>query len=201
MKTSLPPPSSTLVQFSIPLDKARPAQPFTPTPRGSILDLHRPTRSRSPTTPFEFPFHHIRRSNTTPLIDRPGLVFRVNTANRAQRAGPKLMDGGANLCITGDLSSLQHIEAITPFPLSTATISSTTTDDDCCTKRGFISLPLTDGTSYSQPCYFCKNATETIISPDAILASSNIYTRWTQDGHRDGKEARYGSQMRTTVTV
>jgi len=183
------PPRTKLVHFSIPLDKARPApQSFTATPRGSILDLQRPNRSRSPTTPFEFPFEHVGRSNTTPVNDRPGLVFRIATADRAQRAGPKLMDGGANLCITGDLEALQHVEAITPFPLSTATISPLTTDNDCCTKIGYISLPLSDGTTYSQPCYYCKNATETIISPDAILASSEIFTRWTQDGHRDGKE-------------
>ncbi len=92
------------------------------------------------------------------------------------------MDGGANLCITGDITALHRIEDITPFPLSTTTVSTMTTDDDCCTKRGFVSLPLSDGTTYSQPCYFCKNATETIISPDAILACSNSFTRWTQEG-------------------
>jgi hypothetical protein len=40
--------------------------------------------------------------------------------------------------------------------------------------------------SYYQPCYYYKNAIETIISPQAILAASDMLVRWTQTGHEDG---------------
>jgi hypothetical protein len=56
--------------------------------------------------------------------------------------------------------------------------------DDCCTKRGLIPLTLSDGSVYYQPCYYCKNATETIISPEAIVAASDTLVHWTQNGHR-----------------
>ena len=59
--------------------------------------------------------------------------------------------------------------------------------DDCCTKKGLIPLTLEDGSVYYQPCYFCKNAVETIISPQAILSSSDVLVTWTQTGHKDGR--------------
>ena len=50
-------------------------------------------------------------------------------------------------------------------------------------------LPPTDAGRrlvYYQICYYCANPLETIISPDAILQSSDILTHWQQEGHRDG---------------
>ena len=58
--------------------------------------------------------------------------------------------------------------------------------DDWCTKKGLIPLTLADGSVYYQPCYYCKNVAETIISPQAILASSDVLVNWTQTGHKDG---------------
>ena len=44
---------------------------------------------------------------------------------------------------------------------------------------------MADSSSYYQPCYYCANLVETIISPSAILASSDIFDEWQQTGHRD----------------
>jgi hypothetical protein len=57
--------------------------------------------------------------------------------------------------------------------------------DDCCTKKGLLPLTMDDRSSYYQPCYYCKNAVETIISLQAILAASDVLVRWTQMGHKD----------------
>jgi hypothetical protein len=57
--------------------------------------------------------------------------------------------------------------------------------DDCCTKRGFIPLALSDGTIHWQLCYYSANAVETIISPQAILNSSNLFALWTMMGYKD----------------
>ena len=78
------------------------------------------------------------------------------------------------------------VESIAPLPISVATKTGDVSMDDCCTKKGLIPLTLADGSVYYQPCYYCKNAVETIISPQAILASSDVLVRWTQTGHKDG---------------
>jgi hypothetical protein len=52
--------------------------------------------------------------------------------------------------------------------------------DECCTMQGLLALPTTMGDTIYQPCYFCKQVTKTIISPDAILESNNKLDQWIQ---------------------
>jgi hypothetical protein len=85
---------------------------------------------------------------------------------------PSLIDGGANICITGILDLLVEVETIAPLPILVATTSGQISLDDCCTKHGLLPLTLNDGAIYYQPCNYCKNAVETIISPQAILMAS-----------------------------
>jgi hypothetical protein len=98
-----------------------------------------------------------------------------------------LMDGGANICITGILGLLVDAISIPPLPISVATQSGEILHDDCCTKRGLLPLTLADGSLYYQTCYYCKNAVETIISLEAIVAGNNALVHWTQSG-RKGNE-------------
>ena len=42
-----------------------------------------------------------------------------------------------------------------------------------------------NGTTYFQTCYYCANMAKTIISPAAVLASSDVFFSWTQEGFRD----------------
>ena len=97
------------------------------------------------------------------------------------------MDGGANICVTGDLSTLVDTVDINPMPISVAVAGDNITSDDCCTKRGYTPLTLHDGTLYWQLCYYCANVVETIISPQAVVASSDVFTSWTQTGFKDGR--------------
>ena len=62
--------------------------------------------------------------------------------------------------------------------------------NDCCTKKGLLPLTLDDGSIYYQPCYYCKNAVETIVSSQAILAASDVLVHWTQTDHRDGSSGK-----------
>jgi hypothetical protein len=71
---------------------------------------------------------------------------------------PKLMDGGANVCITGVLDLLVDVETIAPLPISVAMVGGSVSKDDCCTKQGLLPLTLDDGLIYCQPCFYCKNA-------------------------------------------
>ncbi len=87
---------------------------------------------------------------------------------------PSLVDGGANICITGILELLVDVESIAPLPISVATNSGTASVDNCCTKKGLLPISLDDGSIYYQPCFYCKNAVETIISQQAIVAASDV---------------------------
>jgi hypothetical protein len=95
------------------------------------------------------------------------------------------MDDGANICITGDLSILLGIVDIPPMPITVAT-SGDVSLEDCCTKCSYLPLTLLDGTIYWHLCYYCANVVETIISPQAVLATSDVFTLWTQTGYCNG---------------
>jgi hypothetical protein len=125
------------------------------------------------------------------LHDSTGSYARVNrleysSTTHDATSHPSMMDGGANICVTGVLGLLVDVSSIPPLPITVATKTNHISVDDCCTKHGYLSLTLTDGSVYYQICYYCANPLETIISPDAILQSSDILAHWHQEGHRDG---------------
>jgi hypothetical protein len=99
--------------------------------------------------------------------------------------GEPLVDGGSNICVTGDLGILVDVVDIAPISISIAIEGEPTSINDCITKQGLLPLLLTDGTSYYQPCFYCANLVETIISPSAILASSDTFVLWQQLGYKD----------------
>jgi hypothetical protein len=84
-----------------------------------------------------------------------------------------LIDGGSNICVTGDLHLLVDLVDIPPVAISVALDGPPPLIDDTIMKRGLLPLTLSDGTTYYQPCYYCVNMVETIISPAAVLAASN----------------------------
>jgi hypothetical protein len=79
------------------------------------------------------------------------------------------------------------VDAINIPPLLiTVALDNKVTLNNCCTKHGFIPLTLADGSIHWQICYYCANAANMIISPQAILASSDIFAWWTMTGFMDG---------------
>jgi hypothetical protein len=187
-------------------------------PPGSSADPSILLCPTSPRTPFEFPVGLAEETycdfNVTDAHPLPGLtdsvtqvvglsrvcglsleedtfahVHRTTTASN-RWDNPSLVDGGANICLSGVLDLLVDVESITPLPISVATKTGTVSLDDCCTKWGLLPLTLANGSLYYTPCYYCKNAVETIISPQAILAASDVLVSWTQTGHKDGSPGR-----------
>jgi hypothetical protein len=111
---------------------------------------------------------------------------RINLTAMSTAASPGCrIDGGANICITGDIDSLFDAEEIPPLPISVA-VEGDLLIDDCCTARGWTPLQLDDASIYWQVCYYCKNVVEMIISPQAIVDSSNVFQSWHQTGYRHG---------------
>ncbi len=111
------------------------------------------------------------------------LVFKALAFDRS--AHPRMIDGRANICVTGILGLFIDVVSIPPLPISVATKSNQASHDYCCKKLGFLPLTLDDDSIYYQVCYFCKNASETIILLDANLQSSNILTSSLKQGHQD----------------
>ena len=96
-----------------------------------------------------------------------------------------LIGGGSNVCITGDLHALLDVTYIPPIEISVALDGVPSSVDDNITKRGLLPLTLSDGTIYYQTCFYCANMVETIISPAAVLASSDVFYYWNQEGCKD----------------
>jgi hypothetical protein len=117
--------------------------------------------------------------------DSSSYARMVKTAAVSVGTPPSLINGGANICITGDINLLVDVVNIPPLPISVA-LHGELTLDDCCTARGMLPIQLDDGSVYWQTCYYSKNAVETIISPQAIVNSSDVFRWWHQVGYRDG---------------
>jgi hypothetical protein len=96
-----------------------------------------------------------------------------------------MVDGGSNVCIIGDLNSLLNVINIDPISILVALEGSSTLYDDYVTKHGILLLSLSNGTTYYQTCFYCANMVDTIISPAAVLASSDVFYSWTQEGFQD----------------
>ena len=127
----------------------------------------------------------ISRVSTSPQVC--GLTCNDATSNKimANNTSGPLVDGGSNICITGNDTLLVESVDIPPVAISVALEGGPASYDDTITKRGLLPLLLSDGTTYYQPCYFCANMVDTIISPAAVLASSDQLYFWTQVGCKD----------------
>jgi hypothetical protein len=100
-------------------------------------------------------------------------------------ANGNLINGGSNVCVTGDLNILLDVVDITPIDILVALNRNSSLLDDKILKHGLLPLTLTDGTIYYQTCFYCANMVETIISSAAVLASSDILYYWSQEGCKD----------------
>jgi hypothetical protein len=97
-----------------------------------------------------------------------------------------LMDAGANICLTSDISLLADPVPISPLPITISRYGEGSSSyDDCCTQMGYLPLTLTDGSIHWQKCFYSANAVKTIISPQAILTTSDLFASWTMTGYKD----------------
>jgi hypothetical protein len=85
----------------------------------------------------------------------------------------------------GDTTILLNLTNIAPIDISVALDGTPPLLEDKITKCGLLPLTLSDGTIYYQTCFYCAHMVEKIISPAAILASSNVFYYWTQDSCKD----------------
>jgi hypothetical protein len=89
------------------------------------------------------------------------------------------MDGGANICVMDDLSTMVGVVEIPPMVITVALAGTDTSQDNCCTKQGYTPLTCSDGSIYWKLCFYCANNVKTIILPQAVLALSVVFYSWT----------------------
>ena len=82
---------------------------------------------------------------------------------------------------------LVDVVEIKPLPILVAINGEDPHINDSCIFRVYLPLNLSDKSTHWQLCFYCKNAVERIISPQAILASSDMFASWTQTGFKDGR--------------
>jgi hypothetical protein len=58
----------------------------------------------------------------------------------------QMIDGGSNVCVTGDIGSLLDMVDIKPITILIALEGSPTLYDNCITKQGLLPLLLSNGT-------------------------------------------------------
>ena len=78
---------------------------------------------------------------------------------------------------------LEDITEIEAIPLGIALGEK---DSQHITKRGYLPLSLTCGTTIRVPMHIHPSANDTIISPEAIMYSTDSIHSWTQTGTPDG---------------
>jgi hypothetical protein len=64
-----------------------------------------------------------------------------------------IIDGGSNVCITGNLSILLDVEDIMPINILVALDGTSSSMDDRITKHGLLPLTLLDVTIYYRTCF------------------------------------------------
>lgn len=116
-----------------------------------------------------------------------GLNHDSSSYIQVRHTSTSLMDAGVNICLTGDLNLLVDVVNIPPLPILVAVQGVSPSLNDCCTKQGYLPLQLSDGSTHWQLCFYCKNAMETIILPQAILENSDVFYSWTQTGFKHGR--------------
>ena len=185
-------------------------------PVGLIIDDTNIACLTSPITPFEFPFDPTvdqyfdsvlgtlseipsNMDSVTRVINNPRVCeLNGDTQSKVRTLHPStdhrfssMVDGGANICLTGTLSLLVDTVSLPPMPISVAIEGAGASIADCCTQRSLLQLQLVDGGVYFQPCYYCENAVETIISPQAILDASDTFVEWLQTGYKDNSSRMF----------
>jgi hypothetical protein len=99
-----------------------------------------------------------------------------------------LFDSGANLCMTNNPNLLVDVRLCPPFTISLATSDGGHSHTNVCRRRGLLPLPLLDGSTYYQTCFIYPHASETFISPQAIIDSSaGSFDKWQMEGFSQGR--------------
>lgn len=101
----------------------------------------------------------------------------------------KMADSGANCCMTNQWHLLQDVKEL-PNPVTVGMAleaDGSQVEMAKCKYVGDLILECDDGHEIQTKCFYNPYASDTIISPQAILDHSPQFTQWTQIGTRLGQ--------------
>ena len=95
-------------------------------------------------------------------------------------------DSGANRIVTDDISILDNVKYIDPFPMGGCNKNDPAAI--VCTATGHLTLHANDGTQIKVKAYFSEQVDGTIISPTTIVTQhKNKFVGWMQHSFTDSK--------------
>ena len=124
----------------------------------------------------------ISQSLVVPACDD---IVAMSFSCSSRYPGLILVDSGSNVCLTNNLSILDDVQDMQPRALDVAvdqSPSSLPRPESMCTKFGFISIQLMDGSVHRQKFLYNESASDTILSPEDIIHSSTVLRHWIQSG-------------------
>jgi hypothetical protein len=99
-----------------------------------------------------------------------------------------LANSGANLCMMNKPNLLVDVQPCAPFTIAVATPSGQHSQNNVCRRRGLLPLPLLDSSFHYQTCYINPHTSDTFMSPQAIINSSNgSLDKWQMEGYTNGQ--------------
>ena len=111
----------------------------------------------------------------------------INNAPQNSHRG-QMADSGSNCCMTNQWQLLEDVEELT-HPVSVGMAlegNGSTVEMTKCQYMGTLRIECDDGHIIRTRCFYNPYASDTIISPQAILDHSPQFTSWVQTGTRIG---------------
>ena len=138
--------------------------------------------SANPSDPFEDIMHNMVIENDTVVCQRHTAMVDIQGAwkGRRQDTVDSLVDGGSNIVLTDDASILEEVHSIPTIHIGLAAEGEITPR----TQQGWLPQILSDGSVLRTKAYINSAATDTILSPEAILHSHPDLYRWEQQGSK-----------------
>ena len=116
-----------------------------------------------------------------------GLTNHAFIASKSSVNPTHLADTGANCCMTPNLSSLRDVETLLePITVGVAVMNDKNPTYAQCTHIGVLPVPCDDGSQILTKCFYNPFASDTILSPQAIIDSSSEFHTWQQTGRKFG---------------
>jgi hypothetical protein len=164
-------------------------------PQCTVVDLGLQDDSWAAEIRAQFPEQTRLQDSLVHIVGRPRVcgIFGDNSrvwsyTPMEERPRHGLCDSGANLCMTNNPDLLVDVRPCKPFTISLATSDGGHSHMNICSSHGLLPLPLLDGTSYYQTCFVNTYASETFISPQAIIDSSaGVFDKWQMEGFSQGR--------------
>ena len=108
-------------------------------------------------------------------------LFRLNQSP----TDDVMADTGANSCMADSEIHLVNCRDIKPVRIGLALKSSGPATNYTCTRMGYLLMTREDGLLHHQPFLVNKHASETIMSPEAIMQSCPDFASYRQEGFKD----------------